>query len=515
MLRGKLFLNFIDRHYLATFARTLIALLLLKQLASQTAIYGLSTILARLLNFALTPLHTSLIAKAEYGILNDVYSMIALLMVLLTFGMETAFFRFQREGDYSSRTVFSAATGFTLFTSLLFIGATWLFQEPLAQWLQYEDRPHFLLWMMLIVAMDAIAAVPLAQLRARHQPYRFLLVRLGTIGLIVSLNLAFFLLFPWMLAQGVATHWVELVYEPGLGVAYVFIANLIGNVFMLLLLSPDLIRIRLKPCWPLLRRLLWYAAPLVLGFIAGVINEKAQFQFMKYLLPGEEGRVAMATFGAVMKIATFMVLFIQAFRFAAEPFFFSGEGAFKPRMARVMRYFVTVQALIFLGLTCFLEIIKRSHFIAEKYWDGFQAAPILLFANLLLGINFNLNMWYKLEKKTQMGIYITSVGLVFTVIANLMLVPRFGYMGAAWSTLISYASMTIYAYYLNQKHHRVAYPVKLLLSHLLLAVGGAYLSYAVFESGLLAGTLIFASYSAYLAYVERSSLSELWQRIKL
>ena len=137
---------------------------MLKQLASQTAIYGLSTILARLLNFALTPLHTSLIAKAEYGILNDVYSMIALLMVLLTFGMETAFFRFQREGDYSSRTVFSAATGFTLFTSLLFIGATWLFQEPLAQWLQYEDRPHFLLWMMLIVAMDAMAAVPLAQL---------------------------------------------------------------------------------------------------------------------------------------------------------------------------------------------------------------------------------------------------------------------------------------------------------------------------------------------------------------
>lgn len=499
---------------MATFAAHLIALLLLKQLASQTAIYGLSTILARLLNFALTPLHTSLIAKTEYGILNDIYSMIALLMVLLTFGMETAFFRFQREGDYSARTVFSAATGFTLFTSLLFIGATWLFQEPLAHWLQYEDRPHFLLWMMLIVAMDAIAAVPLAQLRARHQPYRFLMVRLGTIGIIVSLNLAFFLLFPWMLEKQILVNWVQLVYQPGLGVAYVFIANLIGNAFMLLLLSSDLIRIRLKPCWPLLRRLLWYTAPLVVGFIAGVINEKAQYQFMKYLLPGEEGRVAMATFGAVMKIATFMLLFIQAFRFAAEPFFFSGGGVFKTRMARVMRYFVTVQTLIFLALVCFLEIIKHSHFIAEKYWSGFQAAPVLLFANLLLGINFNLNMWYKLEKKTQMGIYIAVVGLVFTVGANFLLVPRLGYMGAAWATVISYGSMTLFAYYLNQRHHPVKYPVKLLLTHILLAVGGAWLSYAVFESGLLAGALIFVAYSAYVAYVERQFLAQLIQNFK-
>lgn len=462
----------------------------------------MSTILARLLNFALTPLHTALIAKEEYGVLNDVYSMIALLMVVLTFSMETAFFRYFRKEEFSGRQVFGATTGFTLAVSLLALVLTYLFLEPLAQWLRYPDRPHFIMWMMLIVAMDAIAAVPLARLRALHKPYRFLAVRLGTIALMVGLNLCFFLLFPWMEENQLGGDWLALVYQPPVGVAYVFIANLAGNGLMILLFLPDLLRIRWRPHWPLVRKLLLYALPLVIAAIAGVTNEKAQYQFMKYLLPEGANKPAMATFGAMMKIATFMMLFIQAFRFAAEPFFFSGEGDFKQKMARVMRYFVTVQAVIFVGLICFLELVKRSHFIAEKYWDGFQAVPILLFANLLLGINFNLNIWYKLEGKTRMGTYIAFLGLGFTVIANLLLVPSYGYMGAAWATLISYGAMTVYAYYLNQKHNHIDYPVALLGRHLFLALALGLLSFWGFDSAIWAGALIFGLYLGYLAWSE-------------
>lgn len=478
----------------------------IKQLASQTAIYGLTTILARMLNFALTPLHTSLMGRAEYGVLNDLYSLIAFLMVLLTFGMETAFFKFYNDPKRDKNQVFSSTAGFTLYTSAIIFLVLALFFEPILALLRYEGQPNFVIWMLLIVAMDAIAAVPLARLRAEHRPMKFLAVRLSSIGLMVLLNLCFFLWFPHLLKVDIAADFIRSFYEPGLGVTYILVANLIGNGLMLLLFLPELLKIDLRPNWPLLRKILLYSSPLVIGFLAGIANEKSQYQFMKYLLPETEYSEAQGIFGAMMKIATFMVLFIQAFRFAAEPFFFSQEGDFKDKMRRVMRYFVIVQSLIFLALVCFTEVLQWTHFIAEKHWVGWHIVPILLFANLLLGINFNLNIWYKLKGKTRMGIYISFFGLAFTIAGNLILVPSYGYTGAAWATLLSYAAMTGYSFYLNQKHDRTEYPVKAILSHLGVAVVLAYLSYYVLNASLLWGTLIFLSYLLYLAISERRNL---------
>ncbi len=484
----------------------------LKSLASQTVIYGLTTILARLLNFALTPLHTARIEQAEYGVLNDLYSIIALLMVILTFGMETAYFRFNRDPHQDSNTVFSHSSIVTILISFIALFFSWLFIDHLSLWLEYPDRPHLILWTLAIVAMDAMAAVPFAKLRAENRPFRFLVVRLSTIAFMVLLNLFFFLLLPDLATHGQVDSIWTWIYNPSWGVEYVFLANLLGNFLMMVLFLPEFLKISWRLEKVLLKKLLLYSSPLVIGFLAGIANEKAQYQFMKYLLPPEINKVSMGIFGAMMKIATFMVLFIQAFRFAAEPFFFSGEGDFKTKMARVMRYFVMIQSLIFLGLVSGTEILQWSHFIDPKYWEGWHIVPILLFANLLLGINFNLNIWYKLDNKTRMGAYISFFGLAFTIILNLILVPKYHYLGAAWATLISYGAMTAYSYFLNQRHAHTPYPLGRIGLYLGLSGLGAYLSFYVFKAALLPGMVIFGTYLLFLILTEGKEIKTAFSR---
>lgn len=489
---------------LSIFTQTFTRLSSLKKLASQTAIYGISSILGRLLNFALTPLHTEKLDKAAYGINTDIYSMVAFLMVILTFGMETAFFRFFNDKENRGKDVFSAAITWVLSLSLLMVGLTWGFLQPFANLLRYEGQPHFVLWMMLIVSCDALAAVPYAKLRAENRPFRFLFIRLSTIALMVLLNLLFFITFPWMLENDIAPGFVNAVYNPGLGVAYIFIANLIGNAVMILLFLPDLVKVRLRFPTALLKKMLVYSSPLVIAGLAGIANEMANRQFLKYLLPEGEYQEALGIFGANVKIATFMVLFIQAFRFAAEPFFFGGEGDFKDKMTRVMRYFVIVQATIFVGLIAFLDIIKW--FIDEKFWVGLNIVPIMIFANLLLGINFNLNIWYKLKNKTRMGAYITFVGLFFTIVANLLLVPEYSYLGAAWATLISYAAMTGYSFYLNQKHDKTDYPLQRIGFYLGVSLVLVILIYYVLDFELMYSVPIFLLFLAVVWFADGKQL---------
>lgn len=475
-------------------------------MASQTAIYGLSSILARVLNFALTPIHTDVLAKEEFGQATDIYAMIAFLMVILTFGMETAFFRFSKNKDLSDKDVFNASTSWVLGSGVLAITLVLIFLDPLASLLQYSAHPEYLIWMIVIVAIDALAAVPFAKLRADNKPLKFVLIRFSTTGTMVILNLVFYKLFPYFHSEGIGESWLSYVYNPNAGPAYMLIANLAGNLVMLLLFAPDLLRIRLTFKRSLLKKLLIYSLPLVIAGLPGIANEMANRQFLKFLLPDGENFTALGIFGANVKIATFMMLFIQAFRFAAEPFFFSGEGEFKDKMAKVMHYFVVVQSLIFLGLVCFLDLIKQTHFIDEKYWEGLDIVPILVFANLLLGINFNLNIWYKLKNQTRMGVYITIVGFVFTVASNLILIPRFGYVGAAWATLISYASMTGMSYYLNQKYDYTKYPLKRIGLHLLAVLILAYISFYVFHSDLLISSLCFVSYLIILWFTEAKTV---------
>ena len=483
----------------------------LKKLASQTVIYGLSSIVARLLNFLLTPLHTAVLPRTEYGENIDIYSMITFLMVILMFAMETTFFRFYRDNPAQKEKVYSHTTALVIFLSLVSVVLVYFFLEPLAQVLMYEAHPEYIMYMMGIVAIDAITAVPFARLRADQKPVRFVVIRSITTLVIVGFNLLFFVVFPAWQQKGLFTEILQWVYNPQMGVAYIFLANLLGNALLLLIFLPYLFKIRWRFDWPFYGKLLLYASPLVIAGLATKLNEFSNRIFLKYLLP-EDGFEQLGIFGANYKIATFMMLFIQAFRYAAEPFFFSGQGNYKEKVKPVMRYFVAVQSLLFALVICFLDLFK--HFIDSKYWEGLSVVPILLFANLLLGINFNLNIWYKLENKTKLGAYITFLGLGITLVGNLLLIPPLGYMGAAWATLISTIAMTAYSYYLNQKHSPIRYDLRRIGAHLAVAAAIGFLGFYVFEMELIATVPLFLAFLIYLAWLEGRPFILFIRRVK-
>ncbi len=487
----------------------------LKKLAGQTAIYGLSSILGRFLNFFLTPLHTGVLSQDDYGINTDIYSLIAFMMVILTFGMETTFFRFfqQKKTEEDGRQIFNHTVFPVLGFSLLAIVLSLLFLPQVASLLKYEDHPEYPIYLVVIVAMDAISAVPFAKLRAQNRAIRFVSVRMAQILVFVALNFFFFWLCPLLLEHDIATSFVQSIYYPELGVAYIFIANIIGSGVMLLLLLPEFKALSFSLSWSLEKRYLAYAAPLVIAGLAGIANEMVDRQFIKYLMPNDSYRAELGVYGANYKIATFMMMFIQAFRFAAEPFFFAQSKDQDKRdiYARILKVFTIFQVIIFVGLVAYIDVVKI--FIDEKYWIGLPLAPILIFANLLVGINLNLNIWYKLEDKTRFGAYITFLGLFFTVVCNLALIPIYGIMGAAIATVVSYAAMTIYAYYLNQKYFKTPYETGRILLYLAISVVLAYVCFEYTREQYLLNTAIVLGYIGLLALFEKKELKQLFQNV--
>lgn len=483
----------------------------LKKLAGQTAIYGLSSILGRFLNFFLTPLHTTVLSQSDYGINNDIYSLIAFLMVVLTFGMETAFFRYyqQAENEPERKTVLSHTLFPVLTFSSVFLVTLLLFLPGISHLLKYDAHPNYPIYMAVIVVMDALSAVPFAKLRAQNRAFRFVSVRMTQIILFVGLNYFFYLLCPLMLKRGIATDFIKLIYHPELGVAYIFISNLIASGAMMLLLLPEFVKVRFVLNWSLEKKYLLYATPLVIAGLAGIANEVMDRQFLKYLLPEDIAFAQIGIYGANYKIATFMMMFIQAFRFAAEPFFFaqSRDKDQRKTYARILKFFTIFQVIIFVGLLGFIDIVKI--FIDQKYWVGLNVAPVLLFANLLVGINLNLNIWYKLEDKTRFGAYITFVGFFFTVVLNIILIPIMGIMGAAIATVVSYGSMSCFAYYLNQKHFHTPYETGRVLLYLGLGLGLGYICFMYTREMYLLNSFLIFVLMAFMFLNERKELQNI------
>mgnify|MGYP001367888620 CR=1 FL=1 len=424
----------------------------MKQLAGQTAIYGLSSILGRMINFLLVPLQTAVLSQAEYGVNVDFYSLIAFLIVICTFGMETAYFRFSEKEGWDERKVF----GTSITMILIVLGAlgllTFFGQNALLGALRYEDTPEYLGYLFAILALDALAAIPFARLRRQNKAVRFAGVKLALIFSNVLVNLYFFLPALWELNE--ATPWFTHELR---GVQYIFIANLCASSLMLLLLLPTFKGLKFSLDKKYTKGLLAFGIPLLIGGLAGIANEMLDRQLLKYLLPRDSWAQGVGIYGAVYKISIFLVLFNQAFRYAAEPFFFKnanlGDG--KQKMASVMEGFAWVMCVGFVLIIAGLDYLK--FFIDEKFWVGLHLVPILLLANVILGINTNLNMWYKVSDKTTYGIYITFVGLTFTVVGNLVLIPQMGIMGAAITTLVAYAAMLLASALWGQKLYPVPY----------------------------------------------------------
>ncbi len=440
----------------------------LKKLASQTAIYGLPTIVGRLLNYLLTPLYTYNFSTGGFGTVTSAYAYVSFLLVFLTYGMETALFRFsQTESD--KQKVYTTSLISLFITSTIFIIAVSACAPSISETIKFSGHPEYVVWFAIIIGTDALAAVPFAKLRELGKAKRFALIKTINICINIGLNL-FFILFckhVYESSSSALKPLVDKIYNPEIGIGYVFISNLIASLVTLLLLSPEIFRVRYVFDSPLWKRMMRYALPLLLAGLAGMVNETLDRILLTHTLPGKEAMVQTGIYGACYKVSIIMTIFIQTFRFAAEPFFFSHskEKDSKKTYADVMKFFVIVCSIIFLGTMMNIHWIQYFAGTAE-FRTGIKVVPILLLANMFLGIFFNQSIWYKLTGQTHYGAFLTIFGAVITISLNVYWIPRIGYMGCAWATLICYASMMVVSYFLGNKQFPVNYDLKRILGYL-------------------------------------------------
>lgn len=443
----------------------------LKKLASQTAIYGLPTIVGRLLNYFLTPLYTYIYSTGDYGIVTSMYAYVSFLLVFLTYGMETALFRFsQTEND--KQKVYGTILLSIISTSVLFILLMLVFNDSVASAIKLENHPEYIFWFALILAADAITAVPFAKLREQNKAKKFALIKSINISANILLNV-FFIWFcdkVYTNPDSVFYSFVNSFYSPEIGIGYIFIANLISSLLTMVLLLPDIFSSKFSFDFLLWKRILIYALPLLIAGLAGMVNETIDRILLTYLLPEDVAMSQTGIYGACYKVSIIMTIFIQTFRFAAEPFFFanSKEKDSKKNYADIMKFFVIACAIIFLGTM--MNISWIQYFVGEPFREGMHVVPVLLLANLCLGIFINQSIWYKLTGQTRFGAYLSIFGAIITLLLNFVWIPVFGYVGSAWATLICYASMMIVSYFMGNKHYPVNYDLKRILGYIALSL---------------------------------------------
>lgn len=446
----------------------------LRSLVKDTAIYGISSIVGRLLNWLLVPMYTYVFTRTgEYGIVTNLYSYVAVVLILLTYGMETGFFRFTNHERWDNpMEVYSTSLAAVGSTSLMFMCVVTLFAGDISRLLDYGDHPSYIWMMAIAVGADAFTAIPFSYLRYRRRPYRFAALKLIGIGLNIALNLFFILLCPWL--WKVAPGAIGWFYDPTFGIGYIFLANMICSLVTVVLLLPELTGFRWTFNRRLLNEMLRYSLPLLVLGLAGVMNQTID----KILLPvlesdREQAMSDLGVYGACYKVAVIMVMFLQAFRFAYEPFVFAKNretgGDKMATYSRVMTWFVAFGFLIFLGVMEFLPVIK--YIISPTYFSGLRVVPVIMLAELFFGVFFNLSIWYKLTDRTAWGSWFSLGGLAITVGLNILLVPRIGYMGCAWAALACYSAMMVASYVIGQRKFPVPYRTGRLALYGIAAIG--------------------------------------------
>ncbi len=513
----------------------------LRKLAGETAIYGVSSILSRLLNWViLTPYLTREFSEqADYGIISEMYTHTAWLLVFFTFRMETTFFRFgSKKGQLNASfsTASLAVLGLTLFLSTLLL----LNASNIAAFIEYPEHPDFIQWIVFIIAFDALAAIPFARLRLQSRPIRF--ATLKVLGIVINIIFIFFFLeaCPWLIDIG----WEEWLsfYNPDSRVGYIFLSNLIASGIVLLFLLPMYSNIRFTskstanvldaesdtshafiklPQKALLKKMLLYASPLVIAGLAGVINQLIGIPMLRAY--GDEelevGRAMAGVYGAVAKLAVIMNLFTQAFNYAAEPFFFRNAEAKNANQtyADVAQAFAIVGSLAFLGVICYLDIIQ--YFLGKNYREGLEIVPILLAAYFFLGLFYNFSIWYKLEDMTRFGGYIALGGSAITIGLNFLLIPIYGIYGPACSALACYSFMAVASYLTGRRYKPIPYPISRISLYFVLASAGVFISMWLrpqlqgqIGMSLLVNTFIFIIVLGVFAFLEKAFIKKLIAR---
>lgn len=503
--------------------RTIFALVsAIKNLAGQTAVYGIPLILGRILNYLLTPLYTRVFEPGLFGTVSVFYSYSAFLMVVLTYGLETAFFRFSQQKEDKDR-VYSTGMLSILLTTTAFLAIILLFPEQIARLIDYSDQKKYVIWFGWILALDTLAAIPFARLRSLNRPGRFARIKMASILINIALNLFFILLCPWVLDNSgseILKNAVSLVYRPEWNIEYIFISNLISSAVVILLLIPEIFSVKWELDRVLWRKMLIYAFPLLFAGMAGIVNETFDRLLLRYLLPmsPEAAEYQVGIYSACYKIAILMTIFIQAYRYAAEPFFFAQarQHNAKDVYAEVMNYFIITVSLIFLGTMVYLDDFILPILVGKDYHEGRGVIPMLMMAHLFLGVYYNLSVWYKLADKTIWGAWFSVLGALITFGLNLWWIPRstehvlHGYYGSAWAAFICYASMMVLSYFIGQRYYPVKYNIPKFFFYLGVAVALYFVNVLVtIDNRLLSiafHTLLIAVYLGVVAFAERRSL---------
>ncbi len=427
----------------------------LKSLAKDTAIYGVSSIVGRFLNYLLVPIYTISMPASTggYGIITNMYAITALLLVLLTCGMETGFFRFANKGGEDPVKVYSTTLLTVGAISLSFLAVCLLFLEPIAGVMGYEEHPWYLGMMLIVIAMDAIQAIPFAYLRYKKRPIKFAALKMLFICASIILNIVYF------------------VFMKGTNVGAAFLINLICTSLVMLCLISELRGFRYTLDRDLMKRMFRYSFPILILGIAGILNQVVDKIIFPFVYPDPvEADVQLGIYGATSKIAMIMAMFTQAFRFAYEPFVFgkSKEKDNRQMYAQAMKFFIIFTLLAFLAVMFYLDILR--YVIGRDYWEGLKVVPIVMAAEMFMGVYFNLSFWYKLTDETKWGAYFSLTACTIVILMNVFLIPVYGYMACAWAGFTGYAVAMLLSYFVGQKKYPIAYDLKSIGGYVLLAL---------------------------------------------
>lgn len=499
----------------------------LKKFAGQTMIYGVSTIVARLLYFIMTPLYVNKYTPAAFGVFTNLYSWASMINTVLAFGMETTYFRYLQKVDKADRSkVFNNSFILISFLAFLFLCSVFFFSRSIGSWLSdgggalaVDDFQRYVKYFAVILTFDALCVIPFARLRIEGRPVRFGCIKLINIFTMIILNLLFILLIPKIIHNhGALGQWLSTMYREG-WIGYVFISNMVASALTFLLLIPQIKGLKLEVDKALLKNMLIYSFPILVANISFIINENLDKILIPLYLPESIGERQVGIYGAVAKLAMFLSIFIQAFRLGAEPFFFShakNENA-KTTYAIIMQYFVIAMMIVMLGITANIDWLKYfikggDEVTRNEYWSGLFIVPLLLFNYVLLGIYINLSVWYKLSDQTRYGLYISGIGAIITIIANYYLIPRYSYVGAAIVTLMAYLTMVILSFFWGQKHYPIPYNLTKIILYLCIGVILSYLSYFVFNHDVIIGNGLVFLFLIIIATLERKQLLALLRR---
>mgnify|MGYP003111618289 CR=1 FL=1 len=475
----------------------------LKKLFKQTFIYGLATVLPRVLSFLLVPLYTSVMNPETYGEISVIFSWFAIFNVMLAYGMETAFFRFFNK--YSDKeNVISTSLISLLISSLMFFVISLIFKETFASLIDVQES--LMLYIILILVLDALAIVPFAWLRAMERPLRYSIVKVTSVAMNLLLNIFFLTILPELADKG-PSFWAE-IYKENFQIEYVFIANVISSGIALLWVCGIYFDSKYSFDERLLKQMLKYSLPIMVAGLAFTVNEVFDRILLDRLLPEDIAKAEIGKYSACYKLAVFMTLFGTAFRLGVEPFFFSHANTENPKKAyaQITNYFVIMGSLIFLGVIVFIDPLKKLLVRDAAFWEALDVVPIILLASFCLGIYHNLSVWYKVTDRTKFGAYISSVGAIITLAINISLIPKIGYMASAWATLAAYGSMMILSYYFGKKYYPIPYNMRKIVFYLSVSLVFSILSFYVFNRNLIAGSILFLLFLGLIYKMEGDKL---------